>query len=70
MHIYETKDYTGATCRHFAVNPSAAIQAHLVHFGLLSLSGPIEVTEITQSLRKEDVCNDPYCQLAGEDYAL
>lgn len=69
MLVYDVKDYTGAESRHLAIDKEAAIQAHLIHYGLLYLKEPPEVSNgIPLSKFKNNrktICWDLSCCLAG-----
>lgn len=49
MKVYTLRDYTGCESTHLAIDLKAAIQAHLMHYGLLGLNGDI----------KEVSCKEP-----------
>lgn len=68
LHVYKVKDYTGEETVHLASGKIAAIQAHLIHFGLIYLEKEPEVSEPIFLKDIEDrsiICWEPYCCLAG-----
>lgn len=68
MKIHVIKDYTGVTSTHLAMNFEAAVQAHLVHYGLLHLKGKVELISVKELIEVEDrdtICWNLNCCLAG-----
>jgi len=68
MKVYTLRDYTGCESTHLAVSYRSAIQAHLVHYGLLYLKGEIEIVNIKELRDIKDrstICWDLSCTLAG-----
>ena len=68
MKVYKLKDYTGSESTHLAINKDSAIQAHLQHYGLLSLPGDIHVIEEIELKDLKDrstICWEPLCVLVG-----
>ena len=68
MKVFVLKDHTGAESTHLAADLEAAIQAHLVHFGLPHLNGEIEVISVRDLKEIKDrgsICWKFYCCIAG-----
>lgn len=68
MKVYTVRDYAGETTTHLAVDFKAAVQAHLIHFGLLYLKreiGVVCIKELKEVKDRSTVCWDKYCCLAG-----
>jgi len=69
MEVYVVQDHS--TCRaksiHFAVDEEAAIQAHLVHYGLLGLDERPKVRCVggLPRIRRDRICWDVRCVLTG-----
>lgn len=67
--VYDVTDHTGEKTRHLAVNKEAAIQAHMIHFGLFSLQEEPEVSDgISLSKfrdRRDTICWDLNCCMAA-----
>jgi hypothetical protein len=60
--VYKVTDHTGAESSHEAVNEEGAVQAHLVHYGLLYLCKEPKV-EISSGVP----CKGEYCKLAASE---
>ena len=68
MKVYTIRDHTGAESTHLAVNEEGAIQAHMIHYGQLQLTGKVEVVSIKELIDVKDrntICYNLHCQLAG-----
>jgi len=68
MKVYTVIDYTGEKTKHLAVSKEAAIQAHLVHYGLFYLKKEPAVDEgkdLSEFKDRSEICWDVYCCLAG-----
>ena len=74
MKVFTVTDHTGETTKHLALNKEFAIQAHLIHFGLIWLEKEPIVDEgedlINFKNNRSEICWDKYCCLAGAtDYS-
>jgi len=67
MLVYTVTDYTGAQSTHLAASKESAIQAHLVHYGLIGLQYTPKVDDgIPLSEVKRDlICWDTSCCFVG-----
>ena len=69
MLVYTVTDHTGESTKHLAASKESAIQAHLVHFGLIYLNQEPEVDNgIPLSEFKDNrdqICWDTICCLVG-----
>ena len=68
MKLYTIKDYTGAQSTHLAVSAESAVQAHMMHHGLLYLRGRVEVLKVEELIDIEDrstICWEPRCCMMG-----
>lgn len=67
--VYDVEDHTGEETRHLAVNKDAAVQAHMIHFGLLRLEKEPKVSEGRQlsefSGERHTICWELCCCLAA-----
>lgn len=66
MAVYDVEDYTKAKSTHLSVNKESAVQAHLMHYGLLYISGWIKVVrvrELREVKNRDTVCWDSHCCL-------
>lgn len=55
-------------CRHLAMSEEGAVQAFLIHHGMMGYSGKLEITNegpITAETDRESICLDPHCVLYG-----
>ena len=72
MKVYRIRDYTGCESTHLAHNFESAIQAHLVHYGLLWLKGTVEqvsIQELKEVKDRSTICwNAQCCLAAAADY--
>jgi hypothetical protein len=61
-HIWHTIDPDGGDCKHLAMCEEGAIQAHMLHHGLLSYDKTIvakDLGKITVKTDRADICFDP-----------
>ena len=67
MRVFTVLDHTGESTNHFAVGAEEAIQAHLVHFGLLGLekSPTVTVQDLIDVKDRSIICWDIECCLVG-----
>lgn len=66
-HIWHTTDPDGGDCRHLAMGSEGAVQAHLLHHGMLGIDG-IETKDegkINVNTDRTTICFDPHCVLYG-----
>lgn len=70
-HVWYTESEEGGKregCRHLAMSKQGAIQAFLIHHGMMSYSGRMIVTDegpITAEMDRDSICFDPHCVLYG-----
>lgn len=63
--VFDVTDHSGATSRHLAVDKESAIQAHLIHYGLMYLqedpnvSNGVLLSDFKES--RESICWDKNC---------
>lgn len=68
-HVWYTVDADGSGCRHLAMGREGALQAHLIHFGMMGYSKEIKFKDegcINEKTDRSSVCMDAHCVL----YAL
>jgi hypothetical protein len=72
MKVYEVTDQYGSMSIHFSVSKEAAIQAHMIHFGLLWLEGDVQVSDgltldewHNAGRERDEICWDKFCCLVG-----
>lgn len=68
--IYRVTNELGESAVHEAPDPATAVQAYLLHYGMLSCSGPLHINRPEAG---EPVCDDPSCldyvrELTQHDY--
>lgn len=68
MKVYTLRDHKGSESTHLAIDFDAAIQAHLMHYGLLGLYGDIEeisCKELSEIKDRSTICWDLNCCLVA-----
>ena len=68
MKVHTLRDYTGCESTHLAIDFEAAVQAHLMHYGLCGLNGDIEEIDCKELSEIEDrntICWDLNCCLVA-----
>lgn len=61
-HVWHTVDEDGGECRHLAMCEQGAIQAHLLHFGMLGYAKTLTATDegpIRRTNTTVDICFEP-----------
>ena len=61
-HVWHTTDEDGGDCRHLAMCEEGAIQAHLLHHGMMGYSKTLTATDegrINANTERGDICFDP-----------
>jgi hypothetical protein len=67
-HVWHTTDSDGGDCRHLAMGSEGAIQAHLLHHGMMGFNGELNAEDegkITVDTKREEICFDSHCVLYG-----
>ncbi len=67
-HVWYTTDEDNNSCRHLAMNRDGAMQAHMLHHGMMGLNGAFAAVDegaIGSRTNRDDVCFDPSCVLYG-----
>jgi len=67
-HIWETRDEDGESARHLCQSEEGAIQAHLLHYGLVPCDQEItakDIGKIGPTTERDGICFDPTCVLYG-----
>ena len=68
-HVWHTTDSDGGDRRHLAMCEEGAVQAHLLHYGMLGYNGQLSAVDegrITIDTDRKNICLDPHCVM----YAL
>ena len=67
-HIWHTSDDYGKDCRHLAMCEEGAIQAHLLHYGMMGCNGVIKAVDegtLNAETDRGTICFDPNDVLYG-----
>jgi hypothetical protein len=68
-HVWHTTDSDGGDCRHLAMCPVGAEQAHLLHHGMMNFNGELVVGDEGVPHLPEDLkgalCLEIHCVLYG-----
>lgn len=71
-HVWYTKDQDGGECRHLAMGEVGAVQAHLLHHGMVAYPGDVSARDegrITVDTDRNAVCMDYLCVFYGLSFS-
>lgn len=67
-HVWRTVDEDSGDCRHLAMCKEGAVQAHLLHHGMMGYNKKLTAMDegrITIDTDRKSICCDPHCVLYG-----
>lgn len=67
-YVESDEDREGEACRHLAISEEGAMQAFLLHHGMIGYSGKLKIIDegpITAERDRGAICFDPHCVLYG-----